>query len=79
VCMCDTENDHTPREKNQTAYNQILEKLRRMQHGSDEWKKDGLNNLNYHLLGSHRDEFGSHWIAVSSEQPIHRRRLSVSI
>ena len=76
VCMCDSENDHTPREKNETAYKQILEKLRRMQQGSDEWKTDGLGNLDYHMISSRTDEFGSHWIAVSGVQSVSTKRLS---
>jgi len=65
VCACDTENDHTPRQKNETAYREIGEKLHRMERGSNEWKSDGLSNLKYHIDSSRTDEFGTRWIAVS--------------
>lgn len=56
-CNCMHDGDHTKRLRDEKGYRDILEKLKRMSKGSDEWKLDGLNSLKYYIISEHKDEF----------------------
>ena len=75
VCSCGREDDRTLRQKNESAYREISKKLHCMQQGSDEWKHDGLSNLQYNTVSTSVDKFGSHWIAVSGNKPVHTQTM----
>ena len=57
---------HTERVKDEQQYNNIIKQIRNLQQGSQQWKKDGLNNLNYKETRPRvTDKHGTLWVFVS--------------
>ena len=48
-CTCLHDQDHTKRVTHPTKYHKVLQRLERLHRGSQEWKQDGLNSLEYNI------------------------------
>lgn len=70
-CHCMNDNDHTKRVRDEKGYSDIVEKISRMGHGSNEWKTDGLNSLQYHVSEESVDKYGTICLKVKTTAPTH--------
>ena len=70
-CHCMNDNDHTKRVRDEKGYSDIVAKISRMGHGSNEWKTDGLNSLQYHVSEESVDEYGTICLKVKTTAPTH--------
>jgi len=73
VCECLNDGDHTRRKRNNNILNDIAEKVFRMQEGSDEWKRDGLNNLKYKVMDRRVDDYNTLWLKVDETEEEHSK------
>lgn len=58
-CHCMHDEHHTKRVRHPQGYKQIVSKITRMAKGSDEWKTDGLNSLQYAVSKEIVDRYGT--------------------
>ena len=59
---------HTKRERHSEEYKNIIQQIKRLKRGSDEWQTDGLNTLTYDVVENSSDTFGTHWLKVSDRK-----------
>jgi mannosyltransferase OCH1-like enzyme len=64
-CHCMHDDHHTKRVRDEKGYKNILSKISRMTKGSNEWKTDGLNNLQYRVLEERIDKYKTIHIKVA--------------
>ncbi len=67
-CHCMNDEHHTKRVQHGKGYNDIVSKIHRMQKNSDEWKRDGLNTLQYHITSETTDRFGTLHFKVKAKE-----------
>lgn len=70
-CTCLNDANHTKRIKSD-EYESIVRQIDRLSKGSDEWKTDGLNSLNFRKTSQYIDKWGSNWFGVSSMPKAYR-------
>ncbi len=66
-CHCMNDKDHTKRKKDNNSYKSIVEQIKRMEKGSNEWKTDGLNSLKYYIISEHKDKHDTLYLKVQSD------------
>ena len=62
-CLCLNDENHTKRLKSE-KYSAIVHQIERMKRGSNEWKMDGINNLQFNVHSQYIDNWGSQWFRV---------------
>ena len=78
-CTCiDSSPSSEEQKRRHIGYRSIVQKIKRMKHGSEEWKSDGLNSLQFRIDEESVDEYGTvhlkvetfptalHWINLES-------------
>lgn len=67
-CHCMNDRHHTKRVTHSVEYNNIVKQIGRLSRGSKEWKSDGLSSLQYNVVESSVDSFGTHWFKVNDKK-----------
>lgn len=77
-CHCMHDDDHTERKTHPAGYKKIVSKILRMERGSDEWKRDGLNSLKYYVHSEVKDDYGTIRLRVGRERKDDKDSVTIS-
>tara|TARA_B110000444_G_scaffold240900_1_gene256722 strand:+ start:10077 stop:12563 length:2487 start_codon:yes stop_codon:yes gene_type:complete len=63
-CTCLNDSNHTKRNISKVYHSSIKRQIDRLKGGSNEWKTDGLNSLQFEIRSQYIDKWGSNWLRV---------------